>query len=150
NAVGVAFSPDGRHLVSGSRDGTLILWDTASGQEVRMLKGHSGRGEGLAFRPAGQQLASGGAGGIGKLWDTGPGRGWGHIRGPGGGSCVRSGATLVRWAESCSALTDGAWHRRVATRLRRSGTPTAAKRRSHSRTQAMSTVWLSVQTVRSW
>src|SRR5262249_789134 len=35
----VAFSPDGTRLVSGShRDGTVTVWDAATGQETRSLK----------------------------------------------------------------------------------------------------------------
>jgi len=30
----VAYSPDGKHLVSGSNDNTVKVWDVAMGQEV--------------------------------------------------------------------------------------------------------------------
>jgi WD40 repeat protein len=38
----VAFSPDGRRLLSGSVDQTLRLWDAESGQEIRSFAGHHG------------------------------------------------------------------------------------------------------------
>ena len=33
--------PDGRRVVSGSRDNTLKVWDVATGKCVATLKGHS-------------------------------------------------------------------------------------------------------------
>ena len=33
----VAYSPDGKHIVSGSRDGTVKIWDAQSGEEVRVV-----------------------------------------------------------------------------------------------------------------
>ncbi|MGO9919624.1 MAG: protein kinase domain-containing protein [Isosphaeraceae bacterium] len=54
----VAFSPDGKRLASGGFDGTVKVWDAATGQEIRTLKGHIGQITSVAFTPDGQRLAS--------------------------------------------------------------------------------------------
>ena len=33
----VAYSPDGKHIVSGSSDNTVKIWDAHSGKEVRVV-----------------------------------------------------------------------------------------------------------------
>jgi len=40
--VGVAISPDGRYILSGSLDRTARLWNLATGQEVWRFVGHTG------------------------------------------------------------------------------------------------------------
>ena len=37
DVTSVAYSPDGKHIVSGSRDGTVKIWDAQSGEEVRVV-----------------------------------------------------------------------------------------------------------------
>jgi WD40 repeat protein len=36
----VAYSPDGKHIVSGSLDNTVKVWDSQTGKEVRVLLCH--------------------------------------------------------------------------------------------------------------
>jgi len=47
----VAFSPDGRILVTGSDDDTAILWDTSTGRKLRTLHEHSKPVNAVAFSP---------------------------------------------------------------------------------------------------
>ncbi|MEJ2118417.1 MAG: WD40 repeat domain-containing protein [Alphaproteobacteria bacterium] len=55
----VAFSPDGRTALSGSKDNTLKLWDVASGKELRTFTGHSNPVHSVAFSPDGRTALSG-------------------------------------------------------------------------------------------
>jgi formylglycine-generating enzyme required for sulfatase activity len=64
--------PDGR-LASGGGDGTIKLWDPASGQLTATLKGHSASVSALAVLPDGR-LASGARLGTIKLWDPASGQ----------------------------------------------------------------------------
>jgi WD40 repeat protein len=70
----IGFSPDDRWLVSGSHDGTLRLWETASGQLRQALRGVSARIQSAAaFNPNGSLLAYASCDGAVKLWDIASG-----------------------------------------------------------------------------
>jgi predicted amidophosphoribosyltransferase len=51
----VAFSPDGKRIVSGSGDKTVKIWDATTGQEMLTLKGHSSVVISVSFSPDGKR-----------------------------------------------------------------------------------------------
>jgi WD40 repeat protein len=63
---GLAFSPDGRSLVSIGLDETMRLWDVGTGQQVRVILEKQWGLTCLRFSPDGRWLAAGAEGG--KLW----------------------------------------------------------------------------------
>jgi hypothetical protein len=65
----VAFSPDGKRVLSGSNDGRVIVWDTASGDSLLTLGQRSGTPiHAAAFSPDGLTIAIGTCGGKFALW----------------------------------------------------------------------------------
>jgi WD40 repeat protein len=69
-----AFSPDGRRIVSASRDNTLKLWDVESGKEQATLTGHTGDVQDCAYSPDGRQVVSASSDHTLKLWDAESGK----------------------------------------------------------------------------
>jgi WD40 repeat protein len=65
-----AFSPSGAQILSGSRDKTLKLWDTATGHLIRTFVGHSEPVVSVAFSPDGARVLSGADDKTMKLWDA--------------------------------------------------------------------------------
>jgi WD40 repeat protein len=67
--TGVAFSPDGALIVTGSADRTARTWDAATGRPRHILKGHTNRVTGVAFSPDGALIATASADGTMRIWD---------------------------------------------------------------------------------
>ena len=65
----LAFSSDDKHLVSGSKDNSIRLWDVETGTEFAVLSGHVGEVNALAFSADGLTLISGSIDGTILLWD---------------------------------------------------------------------------------
>ena len=72
--ITVAFAPDGRTILTGSRDGTARLWDAASGREIRRLECHGRQFWSVAFAPDGRTVLTGSGDQTARLWDAATGR----------------------------------------------------------------------------
>jgi WD40 repeat protein/serine/threonine protein kinase len=64
----VAFSRDGKLILSGSQDGKLRLWEATTGKELRNWEAHKGVVKAVAFDPSGQVVLSGSSDGTAALW----------------------------------------------------------------------------------
>ncbi len=65
----VAVSSDGNRLLTGSDDGLVVVWDSASGEIMQRLDGHLAAVQAVAFSPDGQWALSGAADNTAVLWD---------------------------------------------------------------------------------
>jgi WD40 repeat protein len=71
--LGVAISPDGKRIISGSMAGTVKVWDSATGTEfMTLVVGNRDDVSSVAFSPDGKTIAAGCFGNIIKLWESGP------------------------------------------------------------------------------
>jgi WD40 repeat protein len=70
----VAYPPNGKVALSASFDGTLKLWDLATGRGSRALEGHSDLVTSVVFSSDGRSALSGSDDKTIKLWDVGTGR----------------------------------------------------------------------------
>jgi serine/threonine protein kinase/WD40 repeat protein len=68
-ASALAFSPDGKFLATASRDQAILIWDVASRQRVRQLRGHHAKVTSLAYTADGQTVFSGDTDGKVLVWN---------------------------------------------------------------------------------
>jgi WD40 repeat protein len=69
----VAFSPDGKRILTGGTDNAAILWDAAKATVVRRLVGHTGGIESVAFSRDGKWILTGSSDDTAILWDAATG-----------------------------------------------------------------------------
>jgi eukaryotic-like serine/threonine-protein kinase len=70
----LAWSPDGRWIVTGSSANTVHIWDMETKKEFYSRQGHTDRVSAVAFDPSGERFASGSEDNTIKLWNFAPGR----------------------------------------------------------------------------
>ncbi len=70
----VAWSPDGKTLITGGFDNTVRLWDAATRKEIKKFEGHSNLVLSVAASPDGKRILSGSLDKTAKVWQV-PGGG---------------------------------------------------------------------------
>ncbi|HEV3121821.1 MAG TPA: WD40 repeat domain-containing protein, partial [Isosphaeraceae bacterium] len=121
----VAWSPDGRQALTGSLDGSAILWDAASGLQLRTFRGRALAVRSVAFSLDGKRVAVAGEGdptdpkGDVTVFDTATGREHlrfdGHRGGVWGVAFSPDGRFLLTGSEDGTAIL---WNAATAQRLR--------------------------------
>lgn len=66
----MAWSPDGRFVVTGSADRTARIWSVVSGDEPAVLVGHDDRVHAVAWSPDGTRIATASYDRTVRIWDT--------------------------------------------------------------------------------
>jgi WD40 repeat protein len=86
-----AFSPDMRHVLTGSWDKTARLWEVATGREILRFEGHTKGINSVRFSPSGRWVLTGSRDQTARLWEVATGR---EIRRFGGNSGIVLAATF--------------------------------------------------------
>lgn len=79
NVTCAAFGADSRHIITGSEDNTVRVWDASAGVEVSKFEGHASSIRRLALSADGQYAISGDVGGTAFVWDIKSGRQLGKV-----------------------------------------------------------------------
>ena len=75
SVVSVAFSPDGKRIVSGSLDNTIRVWDIITGNQIgEPFTGHASDVLSVAFSPDGKRIVSGSFDSTIRIWDVATGK----------------------------------------------------------------------------
>jgi WD40 repeat protein len=100
----VAWSPDGRRVVSGGENKTVKIWNAESGALIHTLTGHSDSVASVAWSPDGRRIVSGGGGNDAtiKVWDAETGALIRTFPGHAGGSIVS-----VAWSPDGRRIASG-------------------------------------------
>ena len=68
------YSPDGKTIVTASKDGTARIWDAATGEELHQLTGHTEGARSAAYSPDGKTIVTTSYDRTGRVWDAATGK----------------------------------------------------------------------------
>src|SRR5712672_1379736 len=126
--VSVAFSPNGSHIVSGSWDYTIRLWDAETGDPIgKPLEGHSSEVNSVACSPDGSRIVSGSEDKTIRLWDAETGDPIGKPL-EGHSSAVNS----VAFSPNGSRFVSGSWDNTIRLWDAETGDPIGEPLEGHS------------------
>ena len=102
----VAFSPDGRHVLTASRDAYARIWDATTGRPLIMLR-HNDRMNSARYSRDGRRIVTASSDGTARIWDATNGTElvalahkskviWAEFSPDGGGAVTVSGDKVVR------------------------------------------------------
>ena len=83
-ATALEIGPDGRTVLAGMADGSLVVWDVETREQIVRLRGHTARVNDIAFGPDGSIALSGGEDALAILWDLATGQEIRRFRGHSG------------------------------------------------------------------
>ncbi|PAV19331.1 nucleotide-binding-oligomerization-domain like receptor [Pyrrhoderma noxium] len=70
-SISVTFSNDGKYISSGNADGTISVWNAATGEGIHVaLEGHTEQVNSVAFSPDSRYIASGSNDRTVQIWDV--------------------------------------------------------------------------------
>src|SRR5438105_2503328 len=72
-ASSLAFSTNGKTVLTGLMDTTALLWNVHSGNQIQVFQGHTGPVLSVAFSPDGKTVLTGSQDKTARLWDVNTG-----------------------------------------------------------------------------
>ncbi|MBI2920834.1 MAG: WD40 repeat domain-containing protein [Planctomycetes bacterium] len=93
----IQFSPDGKVLAATGFDRTLRLYEVATGKQVEVFEGHTGRVTCVAWSPDGRTLISGSDDNSIRIWDVQTGKATGALSDVHGQGSHGTGTTSLGW-----------------------------------------------------
>jgi WD40 repeat protein len=103
----LAYSPDGKLLAAGTSYRSVVLWDAATGKEVRIITGHDSSVSDVAFSPNGWTLLAASNDSVARLWEVESGRLMRTMPGH------ADGVSAVAFSPDGSRAATAGWDRRV-------------------------------------